>query len=188
MPFLLFVACVLTFGGCQRQWYGAGTIYVWNGSDAALKFQIAGRAFDPALSTRLRSERGELLENVIAGSYRVVFESEEGSDSIQQFDVVKDRLTIVNAGAQGCFGRFDVAGMFRKKSSKPVRLLETYVGQESIQIVDDISILPGRRIPNEVRRVNQETVLQRLLLIPCDLVDPNGISEAKVIAFAKRIH
>jgi hypothetical protein len=168
---LTFPAMVLLASiACAEQIHGTGTLYLYNGTDQRATVNLDGRT---RVNEVLRSRTGKLVEDCIAGEYQVSIAAGEGFPALVVTEVVKDRLTIINVDAAGCFARADVAGMYNKKKA-PVRLLQLY-RELVISIPDEIGVLPGRRMPN--RRPKNAFAFQRVAVVPCEVAEDDWTVE-----------
>lgn len=147
--------------GCDEALYGTGTIYVWNGTLERNAIRLQGRS---PMEAVLRPEIGALLEDAVAGPYRL--ERKDGAPL--EVTLTRGHLVVFNLGGVGCFARTDVAGMY-KSGREPVRVLEVYEGQELIDIVAKVSVMPGKRLPASAPRSSM--TFERFAVIPCKLAD-----------------
>lgn len=183
-----FVGCVANFAlavglvGCESALYGEGALFIWNGTEETVEFNIKGRT--PG-QTRLKFERGELFDGIIAGGYTVTAIKDGVPLSPVSLEVAKDRMTVFNFDSVGCFARADVSGMYRRGKA-PVRTLEIYRDEQVMPLQNAIAVKPGQRLPGEAPRLTRESVLQRLVVIPCSLAEEEEANE-KVAEFVRRL-
>jgi len=176
---LVVLAC-----GCDSVIYGAGTVYVWNGTEQLVELQSQGRT---PFSTKLRPKTGQLFNDVVAGDYTV--SARRGPDKAKQLPVTvhKELLTIINADGVGCFARANVFGMY-SKGVDPVKLSELYSEQPVIQMQGMVDVLPGERLPAAApRKPYSANTFLRIVVVPCDLMANEGRAEEKVTDFIKRL-
>jgi hypothetical protein len=165
------IAVLLACGACQAQIHGTGSLYIWNGTGERIEVGIEGRT---PTEVSLRSQTGELFEDLIAGPYQLSVIQGEALGSIVGTELVRDRLTIFNAGSAACFARADVAGMYTKRKAT-VRLLEVYEKQLIVSIRDEIGVPPGRPLP--ATRKKSPFGFQRVAVIPCEITGDDWVVE-----------
>jgi hypothetical protein len=168
---LTFLAMVsLASIACAEQIHGTGILYLYNGTGQRATVNLEGRT---PVSEVLRPNTGKLVEDCVAGEYQVTIAKGEDFPALLVTEVVKDRLTIINVDAAGCFARADVAGMYSKRKA-PVRLLHLY-RELVISIPDEIGVLPGRRMPD--RRPKNAFAFQRVAVVPCEVAEDDWTVE-----------
>lgn len=168
---VLTVALVLC-GACEAQIHGTGSLYVWNGTDERIDVGIEGRTPN---EISLPRQTGRLLAEMIAGPYQISVVQGGVLGGMVGTELVRDRLTVFNAGANACFARADVAGMYTKNKT-PVRLLEVYDKQLLISIRDEIGVMPGQPLPK--KRKKSPFGFQRVAVVPCqDIRDDYEVQE-----------
>lgn len=172
----------LSGAGCDSALYGEGDIYLWNGTEDKVEFIVQGRT--PAEAS-LKFEQGQLLENVVAGEYVVTPTKKGVPQPPIPIVVTKDRMTVVNLDGRGCFARTDVSGMYTR-GKDPVRVLALYEGEQVLPLQNEIAVKPGKRLPTEAPRITRETVFQRLVVVPCNLLEDDDADE-KVAEFVRRL-
>lgn len=154
--------------GCQKQWYGAGQLYVWNGTLQAVTIDVQGRS--PAKLT-LFANSGELLDSRVAGPYVVRVAT---TGETLHAEVRKTKLTLVNLQAVGCFVRADVSGRYRR-DRRPADVLELYRGQSVIAFESEIRVMPGQELPEQ--RPKTAYTFQRVATLDCSLIDDDKAVE-----------
>lgn len=157
---------------CNSHWYGAGLVYVWNGTEQGAQIEFQGAN---AMLLELEPGRGELLENVVAGPYTVTIRRSGGPETQVRTELRKELLTVVNVGRAACFARADVSGMYTA-GRKPVSVTEVFRGQEILPMQVPIHVRPGEALPQ--KRPKSTFGFQRLAVVPCDLIeDTNSLEE-----------
>jgi hypothetical protein len=74
---------------------------------------------------------------------------------------------VVNVGAEACFARSDISGMYTT-GKEPVRLLQTYDKLDLLVFDVSIPVLPGE--PPPAKRPKSAYAFQRLSEVPCNLM------------------
>jgi hypothetical protein len=162
--------------GCDGMLYGVGSLYVYNGTDHAAEVQIEGRT---PRTVRLRPNKGEMLDEAIAGTYTV-----SAGDKTAEVAVTKERLTLFNLDSAACFARLDVIGMYQS-GKEPVRVLETYEGEQVMAIADLINVPPGSNLPSAAPKTSFP--YQRLVVVPCHLLEDDAKAAGNVAEYARRL-
>ena len=176
---------VLCATGCERLLYGAGQVYLWNGTGAVVQVEMSGKKQGTAT---LRPETGQLFEKVTAGPYTFALSRGGEKGDTLSVEVQDDLLSIVNIDGVGCFARANVIGMYQK-GIEPIQVGEVYRGQKTIQQEGPIDIFPGQRLPQQAPRKPYSSLsFLRLVVVPCELLkgDPDEARE-KVVQFLRRL-
>ena len=166
--FAMVAALAMIVGvSCKGLVEGKGTVYVYNGTDAAATVKLEGSS---PMQVELRPQSGQLLTGCVAGSYQISVARKGGFPEIMAAAIVRDRLTIINVGAAACFARADIVGMYGR-SKPPVRVTEVYRGKAIISIPEEISVLPGEPVPQN--RPRNTEIFFRVDVFPCAMADLN---------------
>ncbi len=154
---------VLLAAGCDSALYGTGVVYVFNGTEKSAEINLDGRT---PRDLSLRAGGGQLLVDLVAGPYQVTIKQEGTFPQIVATEFVRERLTLINVGSAACFARADIVGMYSQHKA-PVRLAQIYKDGLIFSIPEEISVLPGERVPDN--RPRSAEVFFRVDVIPCEL-------------------
>jgi len=73
----------------------------------------------------------------------------------------------LNLGAEACFARADVKGMYQEYGDR-VRVLKAYAANERVTIADVINVFPSEPLPPN--RPETPYAFQRLSAVPCEIL------------------
>jgi hypothetical protein len=167
MSRIALLACLsiaAAVSGCREQWYGAGTVYVYNGTDAPVRVEMEGAK---SLDLPLAAQTGQLLRDVVAGPYDVRFVREGAQANTIPTEIHKDELTILNVDGAGCFARADVAGLYSQ--SRNVVVHARFKGEQVFRVDTPIDVLPSEPLPRS--RPKSAFGFQRVVVAPCSIIE-----------------
>ena len=73
-----------------------------------------------------------------------------------------------------------------KRGKARVRVLEVFKDVDVVELQDPIPVKPGQRLPPEAPKLTREMVFQRLVVVPCNLIEDKD-EEEKVGEFVRRL-
>ncbi len=167
LPFL-----ILLLSGCEESFYGTADLYVYNGTKVRRLVRMEGG--EQPVEFLLRSGTGKLLRRELAGDRSFTLESEEGTVTVLA-TLEKETFNVLNIGGAGCFARADVSGMYLD-GRRPVKLSETFTGENMISMRSVVHVAPGERLPSA--KPKSALTFNRLAVVPCDdLEDDHALAE-----------
>ncbi|MEL6338416.1 MAG: hypothetical protein AAFP04_07580 [Myxococcota bacterium] len=158
----LFLLGFLLASGCQQSIYGSSGLYVYNGTDKRTTVEISGGASPTEFL--LRPGTGKLFDAQLAGERIITLKSDGGSDELKLM-LEKDTFNILNVDGAGCFARADVSGMYMDGRA-PVKVSETYTGENLITMRSEVHVPPGERLPKA--KPKSPFGFNRLAVVPCE--------------------
>lgn len=165
---LLFLAA----GGCEHSVYGSAGLYVYNGTETRATVTMKGR--DEPIEFLLRPASGRLFESEVAGDRSFDIEFFDGERQAVLATLERETFNVLNINGAGCFARADVSGMY-VDGRNPVKVNETYQGENIISMKSHVHVPPGVRLPR--KKPKSPYGFNRLAVVPCeDLEDRYAIA------------
>jgi len=83
-----------------------------------------------------------------------------------QLDLIDGKTEILNLGAEACFARTDVKGMYQEYGDK-VSVLKAHAAHERVTIADVINVFPSEPLPPNRPK---PYAFQRLSAVLCEIL------------------
>ncbi|MEO1175269.1 MAG: hypothetical protein AAFX94_24925 [Myxococcota bacterium] len=167
------VTLVLLAGGCEQSVYGSASLYVYNGTEERATVTMSGG--EEAEEFLLRPDSGRLFDAEIAGDRTFDIEFGDGERQAVIATLERETFNVLNIKGAGCFARADVSGMY-VDGRNPVKVNETYEGENVISMRSEVHVPPGARLPR--KKPKSPFGFNRLAVVPCeDLEDKYAVAD-----------